>query len=428
MKIPLKVGIVGSNPLKINIIKEILNHQGILYEVCDKKNIQNYLCVISTEDNIEHENLILIDNELSNNFFDALSGVSKFEEKYMVNASLTEYEIQLTEKIRNCFYKQNLPFVRKWFWPDFKKACCVMTHDIDEIDRCPSKKRSKIECVKYVLSHLIFKPYGDNINTLLKLEDEKSIKSTFYFFPGYPYEKHFIKHVEKIKSKECEIGLHGSHEAASNKEKILDEKQKLQEIAEVTVSGYRQHTLTHAFRIPKTVQILNDCNLIYDISIAYNKKFGFRAGICYPYHPFDREKENKFNLLELPSPYMDWTGLFREYNKKQHLETIKKIMNTVEKYNGCIVFSFHNSYINKRLYPEIYEPFLETLNYVSEKDYWITTANECAEWWLKRENAKVDVYFENGKIIGESNIKLPLQIEYPNKIEHLQIEGEFTVT
>ena len=125
---------------------------------------------------------------------------------------------------------------------------------------------------------------------------------------------------------------------------------------------------------------------------------------------------------------MDWTGLFRGYNKNQHLEIIKKIMNTVEKYKGCIVFSFHNSYINKRLYPEIYEPFLETLNYVSKKEYWIATARECAEWWLKRENAKLDVYFENGKIIGESNIKLPLQIEYPDKIEHLQIEGEFTVT
>jgi len=229
MCVLLKVGIIECNPLRINIIKEMLNHQGILYDVCYKNNIQKYPCLISIDNlNMEHKNLISIDCKLLDIYFNALSGISKFDEDYMINASLTEYEIQLTEQIRECFHKQNLPFVRKWFWPDFKMACCVITHDIDHIDRVPSKKRSKIECVKYVFSHLLLKPYGDNINTILKHEKEKSIKSTFYFLSKYPYEKpfmrlpdyiynkYFLKLLNRVKNNGCEIGLHGLPETASD--------------------------------------------------------------------------------------------------------------------------------------------------------------------------------------------------------------------
>lgn len=440
MKIPLKAGIIENNLLKINIMEEILNHQGILYDVCDKNNIQNYPCVISTKNqNIEHENLILIDDELLNKFFDALSGLSKYEEKDMVNASLTEYEIQLTEKIRGCFHKQNLPFVRKWFWPDFKIACCVITHDIDEIDRVPSKKRSKIECAKYVLSHLLFKPYGDNINTLLKREDEKSIKSTFYFLSKYPYEKpfmclpeyiygeYFIKLLNIVKSKGCEIGLHGSPETASNPKLLAEEKKKLEIAVKTEVTGQRQHTLN--FMAPETWMFLENNGFRYDTTFSYNTKFGFRTGICYPYHPFDKKNNKKFKILEIPMSYMDSIGYqYRNYTAYQHLSVINKLMNTVEKYNGFLVINFHNAYINKRLYPEIYKPFLETLNYVSEKNYWIVTARECAEWWLKRENAKLEVDFENEKIIGKSTLSVPIHIEYPDKIENIYVNTNFEIS
>jgi len=431
----LKIGIVEDDSFKINIIKEILNHQGILYEVCSKNNIQDYPCVISTEKNIKHENLILIDNEPLNNFFDALSGVSKFKEEYMVNASLTEYEIQLTEKIRNCFHKQNLPFARKWFWPDLKKACCIITHDIDDIDKCPSKKRSKLECVKYVLSHLISKPYGDNINALLKLEDEKSIKSTLYFLSKYPYEKvfmnlpeyiyekHFVKVLNNVKSKGHEIGLHGSPETSSDPELLAKEKKKVEIVAEIEIAGQRQHTLK--FTTPETWEILENAGLRYDTTFSYNRKFGFRAGICYPYHPFNKQNK-KFNILEIPMSFMDSIGYqYKNYTKDQYLNVINKLANTVEKYNGCLIVNFHNAFINKRLFPEIYETFLETLEYVSEKDYWIITARECADWWLKRENAKLDIYFENGEIIGKSSIKMPIEIQYPgNKIKRVEIDNE----
>ncbi|MCZ7395505.1 MAG: hypothetical protein ABOK23_13365 [Candidatus Methanoperedens sp.] len=416
MKISIKVGVIEDTPLKNDVITEILNHQGILFKICNEKNVENHSCVISTiNKDIKYKNVIYIDDDFLNDYLFALTGSLKLDEKDRIDASVVEHEIQLTEKIRNCYHGQNLPFIRKWFWPDFKQACCIITHDIDEIDRCPSRKKSKFECIKYILSHIMLKSYGDNIDTLLNIEDEKSIKSTFYLFPKYSQKSHFFNILEKIKHKGHEIGLHGSPEAALDEKDFIAEKQELQEKTGEEIIGHRQHTLTRAFLNPKTLQIINNCNLKYDISIASNEKFGFKSGICYPYHPFDMDNKSKFKFLEIPSPYMDWTGIHRNFNAKQHIEIMAELTKTVELHHGCLVLSFHNSYINKRLFPEIYETFLKTLDYVSEKNYWIATASECAEWWQKREDVEMEIYFENGKIIGNSSTKMPIRIEYINK-------------
>lgn len=436
----LKVGIIKNNLLKIDLIEEMLNHQGMLYDVCDENNIQNYPCVISIDNqNIRHENLILIDSKLLYMFFNAFSGSSKYDEDYMVNALLTEYEIQLTEKIRECFHRQNLPFVRKWFWPDFKMACCVITHDIDHIDRVPSKKRSKIECAKYVFSHLLLKPYGDNIKTILKHENKKSIKSTFYFLSKYPYEKlfmplpeyiydkHLINLLNIVKNGECEIGLHGFPETASDPKLLAEGKNKLEIHANIEITGQRQHTLK--FTVPETWAFLESNGFKCDTTFSCNTKFGFRIGICYPYHPFDKNNRKKFKILEIPMSYMDSIGYqYRNYAECHHISIINKLMNTVERYNGVLVLNFHNAYVNKKLYPEIYNAFLKSLNIVSQKKYWIATTRDCAEWWLKRENAKVDIFFKNEIIIGKSTIPIPISIEYPDKTENVHVNTNFEIS
>lgn len=426
MKINLAVGIIEDATLKIDIIREMLNHQGILYKICNENNVENYSCVISTRSkDIKYKNVIYIDDDSLNDYLCALTGSLKLDEKDGINASVIKYEIQLVEKIRNCYHGLNLPLIRKWFWPDFKQACCIITHDIDEIDRCPSRKKSKLECIKYVLSHIVLKPYGDNIDTILNIENEKSIKSTFYLFSEYSQKSHFDNIIDKIKHMGHEIGLHGSPQAALDKKDFIAEKQELQEKIGKEISGHRQHTLTRAFSNPKTLQIINDCNLKYDVSIASNENFGFKSGICYPYHPFDLDNKSKFEFLEIPSSYMDWTGLYRYFNGAQHVEIISKLNKIVERYNGCLALSFHNSYINKRLYPEIYETFLKTLDYVLEKNYWIATAIECAEWWQKREEVELEIYFENGGITGNSSAKIPIRIEYINESRDVFVESGF---
>lgn len=426
MKNNLAVGIIDDDTLKIDIIREILNHQGILYKVCNETNVENYSCIISTGNkDTKYKNMIYLDDVFLNNYLGVLTGSLKLDEKDRINASVVEYEIQLIEKIRNCYHGQNLPFIRKWFWPDFKQACCIITHDIDEIDRCPSRKKSTFECIKYVLSHIIFKPYGDNIDTLLNIETEKSIKSTFFLFPEYSQKSHFINIIEKIKHKGHEIGLHGSPEAALDEKVFIAEKRELQEKIGIEIIGHRQHTLTRAFSNPKTLQIINNSDLKYDVSIASNEKFGFKSGICYPYHPFDKENKSKFKFLEIPSPYMDWAGLHRNFNADQHIEIMSELNKTVELYHGCLALSFHNSYINKRLFPEIYETFIKTLDYVQEKKYWVSTASECAQWWQKREEVEMEIYFENGKITGNSSSKMPIRIEYINETRDVYVESGF---
>jgi len=197
--------------------------------------------------------------------------------------------------------------------------------------------------------------------------------------------------------------------------------------AKTEITGQRQHTLK--FIVPETWVFLESNGLKYDSTFSCNTKFGFRIGICYPYHPFDKKNNTKFNILEIPMSYMDSIGYqYRNYAECQHISVISKLMDTVEMYNGVLVLNFHNAYANKKLFPEIYNAFLESLNIVSQDKYWIATTGECAEWWLKRENAKIDIYYENQVIIGKSTVPFPISIEYPDKTKNVHVNTNFEIS
>jgi hypothetical protein len=436
MNTNIKVAIFENDIIKRDIIKEILDKHGILYDICDERCVVNYPCIISSEkiDNL-NKNLILIEDNIFENYQNILTNKVILNEEDQLNAILSQYEYKLINKIRGCFSSSGLPFIRKWYWPNFKKGCIMMTHDIDLLDNRPSFRKSKrsiplsmkafIENLKYFINHLLLKPYGDFIGTLLNIEESYSIKSTYFVFFDYKDKKLSSEIINKIEKSGHEIGLHGSLKALSSQDIIKYEKYNLQNRINQNISGFRQHNLDRIFSLPDSLDVI-DPNFLYDISIVKGDNFGYMTGICHPYHPINSLNE-KLNILEIPSPFMDWTVLQRKYNKDKFITLINKIKSIVDLYNGCIVFSIHNTYINKYLYPEVYDTFLYILNTFSNDEYWITTGYECLKWWKKRENAKIDVFYKNNEIIGNSDTMLPIQIEYNNKITNLIIDQQFKI-
>jgi hypothetical protein len=432
----IKIAIFEKDDIKREIIKEILNKHGILYEICDEKSVANYPCFLSSQklDNFD-KNLILIEDNMINIYKNILTKKVILNEEEQLDAILSQYEYKLINKIREYFSSSGLPFIRKWYWPNFKKGCIMMTHDIDLLDNRPSFRKSKrsislsmkalIENMKYFINHLLLNPYGDFINTLIKIEEAYSIKSTYFLFSDYEDKKLSSKIINKIEKSGHEIGLHGSLKALSGQDIIKDEKYKLQKRIKQNVFGFRQHALDKVFCLPDSLSLI-DNEFMYDISIAKNDNYGYMTGICHPYHPIN-SLYKKLDLLEIPSPFMDWTGLQRKYDKSQFIILINKIKNIVELYNGCITFSIHNTYINKDIYPEVYDTLIYILNRFSSNDYWITTGYECSKWWIKRENAKVDVFYNGDEISGYSDTTLPIQIEYNNKITNIIIDRQFKI-
>ena len=96
------------------------------------------------------------------------------------------------------------------------------------------------------------------------------------------------KYTERLKwlvSQKCEIGIHPGYESAFDSEKIQTEKEEVEQMAGIGISGVRNHFLR--FSIPKSWRNYEELGLLYDSTLGYAEREGFRAGIAAPFKPFD---------------------------------------------------------------------------------------------------------------------------------------------
>ena len=421
----LKIAIQGKE-LHLRVLKEMLNHQGIIFEGFDGK--REYPCVISTSDeykDINRDDVIVVDKIVPvEKIISTLSGTL---DKNLKEPEINKYEVKLIEEIKKTFFNQNLPLIRKWFWPNSAKYCCVMTHDIDNLSIPPITARREtpnlIKALMYIMYYyqkyiLRKKKFRDYIDLIITLENRYNVKSSFYFFPDYSDDEHedFINVLNKLKKENFEVGLHSN---STNLEQLKKEKQELEKNLCKKVFGTRQHGLK--FSVPQMWEY-QDKLLDYDLSFYRNEEFGFRAGLCFPYRPL-----NTTSIIEIPTPFMDWTALHKKMTYEQIKKELSEIIKQIEKYNGCLVLNFHNEYFNKVVFPHIYKTFVDTLEYI-QKGYWVTTARECVEWWKRREATKLDIRLEKNKIIGTSSAEVPLIIEYDGKsAKNLNVKGNFSI-
>ena len=420
----LLIGIQGKDP-HLKVLGEMLNHQGVIFE--EFSDGRDYPCIIKTDlgscEGVKGHNVIIIDEIIP---LDRITKILSGEFDYNLNyPEINIYETQIIEEIRRVLHSQRLPFIRKWFWPDFAKACCLMTHDIDRLSIPPIYARretpKRIKLLLYVLYYykkyfLRINKFDDYINKITDIETKYKVKSSFYFFPEYKEHKEFIDILKKLKIEAFEVGLHSESE---NYEQLKNEKELLEKYFGDEIYGTRQHLLK--FKAPQTWQYQEKL-LDYDLTFYCNEEFGYRSGLCFPYRPLNTE-----SIIEIPTLFMDWTALNKKMNYEQIKEELQEVIKTVEKYNGCIVLNFHNEYFNEIVFPDIYQTFTDILGYV-QKDYWVTTAHECVKWWKIRESTKIDLELKNGNILVTSSNEIPIVIEYEDKIIRcLNIKEAFSV-
>lgn len=138
--------------------------------------------------------------------------------------------------------------------------------------------------------------------------------STFYVLAGHhdphdgaapeAYDRLRPRLVATLREAGAEIGLHGSYTAADDAGRLAEEKAALEALAG-PVEGHRYHYLRadpHRNLAP-----LAQLGLRYDTSLGYPDAVGFRAGIAYPFRPWDFEREAPLDLLEIPLAAMDAT-------------------------------------------------------------------------------------------------------------------------
>ena len=149
---------------------------------------------------------------------------------------------------------------------------------------------------------------------IFRIERTRTEGSTFFLMAGHrhpadgavpeAYERLRPRLVDVLLEGGAEIGLHGSYTAAHDFERLAEEKGRLEELAG-PVAGQRYHYL----RADPLANLapLADLGFVYDTSLGFADRPGFRAGIAHPYRPWSFEREGPLDLVEIPLAVMDVT-------------------------------------------------------------------------------------------------------------------------
>ena len=170
-----------------------------------------------------------------------------------------------------------------------------------------------------------------------------------------------------------EVGLHGGHQAYCDDNQLAIEKDRLEKVLGRSVTGYRNHYLR--FRVPETWRHLAQAGFSYDTTFGYADCVGFRNGMCYPFRPFDLEKDEEIPIVEIPLTVMDNTldGYMR-LDPRKAWEITRQLIDTVEQHRGVFTLLWHNTYMDgERL--KFYE---KVLSYCHDKGAWMTSGEEIA--------------------------------------------------
>lgn len=278
-------------------------------------------------------------------------------------------------------------------FPDNAPFAISLTHDIDFVyQSIPSiglnalrllQKGKPIEAFYSLSNQLSKKSPFCNFSEIMDLEEKYGAKSTFFFMAENPSDQDYAYNIDSFEleigniiDRGWEVGLHGGHTSYLNIQEIREKKERLEKVTHKPVLGYRNHYLR--FRVPNTWEYLRRAGLKYDSTFGYADCIGFRNGMCHPFRPFDVNKNQKIEILEIPLIIMDSTLIYyMRLDAAQAWKRTKQLIDIVEKFHGVLTILWHNNHFYGS-YGEFYE---RILNYCAEKGAWMTNGEEIDKWW-----------------------------------------------
>jgi len=329
--------------------------------------------------------------------------------------------------IINYYIKHLELYVRRWIrgvseprWKDGAPYSVILSHDVDHLpsndititlnrllhaNRDPGFIADMLGYTKELLSSGRLSKPTWRLSDWIEKEREYGFHSTFFLAantrrlhhndPSYWIYSKLIHNGKRISISRVakmieedgwEIGLHGSMNTYIDQQLLSKEKKLLIDQTGCTVAGIRQHYLR--FDVRKTWQVQESLGFSYDTTLGYNERNGFRAGIAFPFVPYDLQNEREYNLLELPVSIMDG-NFFADYGEKldarKAIQRCKKLFKVVEQTEGLLVVNFHPHYY-ATTHPDWWAVYEYILQNVAESGAWVATGREIADWWSERRD------------------------------------------
>ena len=328
-----------------------------------------------------------------------------YREKVLHDPIVNQYSTLLRDLFRASHHPIPL-------WPSNKKYAVALSHDVDypemirwiEVLRYLVKYKMQAKLAK-VMDIFTGKENFWKFEDWVKLENRYGLKSAMYFCglkgsllryflkapdPFYDVRQEQFKRVfNYLVQNGFEVGMHSSYLAYQSIDRFLEEKKTIEESLREPIFGNRHHYWHMNPDNPsETAVIHEEIGLLYDSSICFAKRSGFRFGICSPFHLYDPIRHRPIESLELPTSLMD-DHLFKyfglSYFSKPQFE-IDALINSVKEYGGLFFVDYHVRGFNETFYPkwaESYEYILKKIN--EDGDFYSDTPLNIAKFWKNRE-------------------------------------------
>jgi hypothetical protein len=297
-------------------------------------------------------------------------------------------------------------------WPSNKKYAVALSHDVDypemirwiEVLRYLGKYKLSGRLAK-VIDIITGKETFWKFEDWVDLENRYGLKSAMYFCglkgsllryflkapdPFYDVRQDQFKGViNYLVQNGFEVGMHSSYLAYQSIDRFLKEKKTVEESLREPIFGNRHHYWHMNPDNPSETAAMHDeIGLLYDSSICFAKRSGFRFGICSPFHLYDPIRQEPVGSLEIPTSLMD-DHLFKyfglSYFRKPQFE-IDALINSAKGDGGLFFVDYHVRGFNETFYPrwvESYEYILKKIN--EDGDFYSDTPLNIAKFWKKRE-------------------------------------------
>ncbi len=235
----------------------------------------------------------------------------------------------------------------------------------------------KISLRRQVLSNAIADPF-DSYDWIDNLHKDLHLKPRYFFLvpkntgkydrnilPSEPALQTIIKqHAEKYI-----IGVHPSWQSGDDLSLIKEEKEKLEQIAAITINSSRQHFIR--LTLPQTFRQLIDAGITEDFSMGYGSINGFRASVASVFYWYDLEKEEITNLQLHPFCYMEANSFYEQkLTPAQALEEMRHYYKVIKAVDGTLITIWHNTFLGTdekfKGWREVYKEFVETVCDVSK--------------------------------------------------------------
>ncbi|HNV46383.1 MAG TPA: polysaccharide deacetylase family protein [Spirochaetota bacterium] len=213
-------------------------------------------------------------------------------------------------------------------------------------------------------------PY-DNYAAYIDLERRYGFRSTFFMITGAGGRfgaRYSIAQARSmlgdITAAGWEVGLHTNYYSFHDPKAVIGERRAIEDAIGRPIAGCRNHYLM--LSIPESWRVMVRAGLVYDSSVGYTDAIGFRAGVAYPYRPYDMAAEAAFDLIEIPLVIMDTAVLDYDGDREAAWARIQKVLDETRDVGGTIAVNFHHRALYDREFAGWNDIYIRILDYIRE--------------------------------------------------------------